>query len=253
MTLRLWTGRYQTFNPNYGVPVRTTVGAPRFKLGYELVARSSPIAPYGLFGKGLEPPQFIEKYVARLEKTGYPGMRTHLETIAHDHGDDRLVLLCYEDVAAGGFCHRRIFADWWTSYSGEAVPELVDAVGTLLQPESVALPARPGTGLGSSIPICHGNGAPKPRSDLIGAPSLSHSPASTWANGRKPFRPTLLPSLRLCQSTYMDSRRPKEGRDGKQDQRSLTERREHHLHRVRRRKGSDVLHVSGVQVPARPE
>jgi hypothetical protein len=35
------------------------------------------------------------------------------------------VCLCFEDLTKPGlWCHRQIFARWWTEETGEAVPEL---------------------------------------------------------------------------------------------------------------------------------
>ena len=39
--------------------------------------------------------------------------------------NERLVLLCYEDLTKPGLrCHRRLFANWWCENTGDVVPEL---------------------------------------------------------------------------------------------------------------------------------
>jgi hypothetical protein len=124
--LKIATSRYQAADriARSGlVPVGTTVGNPRFKLGYVLAGRCGLIAPYGLFGKGLSESEFRDGYVARLEKSGVAAIRERLIEIA---GEDApgVVLLCFEDVHAGEFCHRTVFAEWWEARTGEHVPEL---------------------------------------------------------------------------------------------------------------------------------
>jgi len=73
-------------------PVRTTVGAPRFALGYKLAGNVSMIAPSGL--RSIEDrAEFEAVYRARLD-----------------------------DPAR--WCHRTIFAAWWLEQTGEEVAEL---------------------------------------------------------------------------------------------------------------------------------
>jgi hypothetical protein len=51
-------------------------------------------------------------------------IRGALEQIVREAGSAGLVLLCFEDVLEGEFCHRRVFATWWEEKIGEHVPEL---------------------------------------------------------------------------------------------------------------------------------
>jgi hypothetical protein len=120
----LATGRYQTFRPELGVPVRTTVGTPRFPLRYELDEFVRQLAPWGLFGKELSDDEFTVLYRERLEKIGVDVLRAEFEAIAARNDGKRLVLLCFEDVLAGQPCHRRTFAAWWAERTGQVVPEL---------------------------------------------------------------------------------------------------------------------------------
>lgn len=114
-----------------GTPVRIANGSPRYKLKYSLT-----LALPGLFPdrSTLKWPRdkFTEKYVSKLEEQGVEGIRQAAAMLRSQAGlaaDASLVLLCFEQLAKptrGVFpwCHRSIFAGWWTSKTGEAVPEL---------------------------------------------------------------------------------------------------------------------------------
>ena len=45
------TGRYAKFRPDLGVPIRSTVGYPRFWRHGQLI-HARDITPYGVFGRG---------------------------------------------------------------------------------------------------------------------------------------------------------------------------------------------------------
>ena len=122
--VRLSTSRYQ--NPVLAdrldlVKVRTTVGAPRWKLAYPL-ERCAAVTPYGAFGE----PDWRERYIARLVEIGVDEIRRQLAEISGRHDGRDLVLLCFEDVYRDGddACHRRAFAAWWQERTGEVVDEL---------------------------------------------------------------------------------------------------------------------------------
>ena len=116
----LVTGRYQRFDRRSGVPVRTTVGAPRWKIdGLEF---ASTLAPYGIFGK-LPEAEMPVAYEARLEDHTGEVVR-QLARLVDAHPGERLCLLCFDDVHAGEECHRRWFASWFERRFGIDVPEL---------------------------------------------------------------------------------------------------------------------------------
>lgn len=105
-------------------PVRTTIGAPKFPLGYELAGSVAMLAPYGLFSIG-DRVEFEAAYRARLDRFGVEKIRRVLVAIARDAGAEGVVLLCFEDVGdEGQWCHRTIFAAWWREHTGEEVIEL---------------------------------------------------------------------------------------------------------------------------------
>lgn len=139
--MKLYTSRYQEKSlagREDLVKVRTTVGTPRFALGYPMEF-CGLIAPYGAFGK----PNWQELYWARLNDKGVTAIREALETISERHDGRDLVLLCYEDVLKDGddVCHRRHFAAFWELNTGEVVREL-DRDGPVAQlpaPEGVTV------------------------------------------------------------------------------------------------------------------
>lgn len=121
---KLVTARYQDFKPDLGIPVRSSVGAPRF-WRFGPLAHSRATTPYGVFRnddlRTLQAQHIA--YHARLDELG-DEVVTELADIARDHpGEGPLVLLCYENVHAGGDCHRRWFAEWFEDHYGIVVPE----------------------------------------------------------------------------------------------------------------------------------
>ena len=117
----LATGRYQTWRPEDGVPIRTTVGAPKFWRGPDLVD-GRVMAPYGLLSDDLTTDEARRRYRQRLDEQA-DGVAAALATIATEHPGQPLVLLCYENVQAGEQCHRRWLAGWLADRYGIEVPE----------------------------------------------------------------------------------------------------------------------------------
>ncbi|WP_197697808.1 hypothetical protein [Micromonospora echinofusca] len=126
--MKLFTSRYQRFRPDQGAPVRTTVGAPRFPLPYDLAGFARVLAPsYAMLKLDEAPYRYI--YVERLEAAGVDVIADDLAAIADVAGDERLVLLCFCDLSVSppnAWCHRRMFAAWWQEQTGQEVPELAE-------------------------------------------------------------------------------------------------------------------------------
>ncbi|MFI2258919.1 hypothetical protein OHU45_25590 [Streptomyces tubercidicus] len=121
--LTLFTNRFQAFQPLQGVPVRITLGGVRFKLPYSLTHSVRELAPRRDYLSKPEP-EFTAAYRADLDLLGPERIAALLRQIAEKEGDHRLVLLCFEDLAKGLWCHRRTFATWWKDTTGDEVREL---------------------------------------------------------------------------------------------------------------------------------
>lgn len=120
------TCTYQEFDPSYGIPVRATVGYPRFKLRYQLSANMPDVAP-GKWFNSVSDEKFIEMYFAKLDSVGVAAVRSEAEAIreAAHRITDPVVLLCFDKLwlHPEELCHRRLFAQWWEDHTGEEVPE----------------------------------------------------------------------------------------------------------------------------------
>jgi hypothetical protein len=121
-TAPLVTGRYQSWKPGDGVPIRSTVGYPKFWRHGPLLDATG-ITPYGVFGKGLDNDTARAAYRERLDRHAGANL-AGLGDIARRHRGQPLVVLCFEDVHAGQVCHRRWFAEWFEERYGIAVAEL---------------------------------------------------------------------------------------------------------------------------------
>lgn len=127
MVTTSWTaiGRLHNAGERDFVPVRTSVGVPRW-LGW---AKHAPqvreLTPYGIFDPAEPKPEdeYRGLYVARLEAIGVEQIGARL-TEVHAEYLRPLALLCFCDLHRGDFCHRRIAAEWWEGQTGQAVPEL---------------------------------------------------------------------------------------------------------------------------------
>jgi len=131
----LATCSYFEYKRAMGSAVRITLGAPR---GISLpdprwteLSRwpSATILAPGrdYFRKGLPSDQFRDRYLADLEQRGVEAIAVALRAVPDD-GSGQLVLLCFENAAEIAVdpwrCHRRIFAEWWETKTGQRVPEL---------------------------------------------------------------------------------------------------------------------------------
>ncbi|MBA3471842.1 MAG: DUF488 family protein [Rubrobacter sp.] len=122
MRVEVATSSYRQFEPGIGVPVRITLGKPRFRLSYSYEEIRLLAPTPRIFRLGGE--DFEHEYREHLEKIGVERLKTVFEEVSGRHGRDQLVLLCFENVLAGERCHRRVWADWWFEQTGQRVPEL---------------------------------------------------------------------------------------------------------------------------------
>ena len=122
--LTLFTNRYQAYQPPQGVPVRITLGAPRFKLPYVIKYAMRELAPRREYFSKCRS-EFTAAYRADLDRMGAVRVAERLQEIAGVEQDHRLVLLCFEELSdPAQWCHRRIFAAWWKEVTGDEVREL---------------------------------------------------------------------------------------------------------------------------------
>lgn len=120
----LFTHRYQGFEPSMGVPVRITLGAPRWTLPYALEHQVREAAPSREYF-GAARPVYEAAYVSQLDRHGVEFFASRFQQIAVSARDPRLVLLCFEDLSKPDqWCHRRMFAEWWQERTGAKVREL---------------------------------------------------------------------------------------------------------------------------------
>jgi hypothetical protein len=118
----LMTGRYQTWRPEFGVPIRSTVGEYKgWRHGPIEFAR--PLAPWGLLSRSISDSEAERRYLDRLDKQA-DTVVAELAAIARRHPGQALVVLCFENVNAGQVCHRRWFARWFQQQFGIEVAEL---------------------------------------------------------------------------------------------------------------------------------
>jgi hypothetical protein len=124
----LATSRYQAadlIEASGRAAIGITFGYPRFKLRYPLIANLRQLAPTREMIRLDDPHTFEEMYRERFDHLGVSGVRELLTMCAERANNERLVLLCYEDLTKPGLrCHRRLFSAWWEARTGEAVPEL---------------------------------------------------------------------------------------------------------------------------------
>jgi len=113
---RLSTSSYRAWRPEFGVPVRASLGVPRW---FQAPVVDLPsVWPFGLFRAGLDEATFTTKYRARLWRQK-PRVLREVQEIREAYGD--AVLLCHEP--AGAFCHRVVLAGWLSEQLGEEVTE----------------------------------------------------------------------------------------------------------------------------------
>ncbi|MFC7791376.1 hypothetical protein [Streptomyces cinereoruber] len=129
LELRLATCTYQEFTPNMGTPVRTTAGAPRFPLSYALAGHARLITPTRDLLKIKSRDAYEWGYRRLLNGNTLDNIQRELFAIAGAFDlDTPLVLLCFDRLdrltPPDDWCHRSMFAAWWTERTGVEVPEL---------------------------------------------------------------------------------------------------------------------------------
>jgi len=94
----LATCSYAEFRPEMGIPVRISLGRPRWWSGTLAVgALVTEITPRGWYLRRPEP-EYVEAYGEQLARYGVEVIQTQFDAIDAEHGEP-LVLLCFETLA----------------------------------------------------------------------------------------------------------------------------------------------------------
>jgi hypothetical protein len=102
-----------------GVPVRISIGTPKWITGAEHFPAVTELMPWGLMK--LTGDEFDERYVARLDRVGPDRIADRLRSIGRDYGTT-LLLTCWEADPLG--CHRSTAARWLEDRLDADVPEI---------------------------------------------------------------------------------------------------------------------------------
>jgi hypothetical protein len=121
----LATCSYHEYRPHMGLPVRTSLGAPKYPLDYELPdeAKVWEITPRWSY---LRAPfdSYREQYLNQLHAYGVTRIQSRFTQLQHRFQAADLVILCFES-RPDSWCHRRMFAaEFWLPATGEVIPEL---------------------------------------------------------------------------------------------------------------------------------
>jgi hypothetical protein len=119
----LHTCSWQTYRPELGQPVRTSLGKPRWLLpeaaSWPVCWEATPRGHY--FGAPAE--VFEDCYVDQLERYGTRRIAKRLAAIARETGAETLLLCCFEPLPSQ--CHRGTFSRWWLLRTGERISEVI--------------------------------------------------------------------------------------------------------------------------------
>jgi uncharacterized protein YeaO (DUF488 family) len=131
-SLQLMTSRYMAADliaASGAAPIGISLWGVRFKIPYTVSARIKELAPNSKALKSLRKGEigwreFEADYIRKLDDLGTAFVKERLSSVASEIGNERLVLLCFENVNEGELCHRRTFARWFEERTGKPVPEL---------------------------------------------------------------------------------------------------------------------------------
>lgn len=121
MSTRLATCSYAEYRPDMGVPVRISLGRPKF-MSIPSNAVCPELQPRGWYFHASDD-DFLAAYDAQLSRYGTERLQDRFDAIAAEFGQP-LVLLCFESLASGEWCHRTHFRQFWLRQTGQDIPEL---------------------------------------------------------------------------------------------------------------------------------
>ena len=114
------TSSYRLWRPDLGVPVRTSVGPPRF-MQAPVVEWPTVYPPWALVRAGLPEADYRRRYRHQLHRLT-PKILHELEE--RQEGYCAPLVLCCHCNLAKGWCHRRMLAEWISQKLGVEVPEV---------------------------------------------------------------------------------------------------------------------------------
>ena len=125
-SLKLYTSSYfnKAITNAEHCPVSISVSKPRWPLAFDVENKLSILAPPGYLLKEEDPEVYRKEYLGQLEHHGVEKIGNLLGRMAERANGRPLVLLCWEDLRKGKWCHRRMFAEWWEQETGQQVEEL---------------------------------------------------------------------------------------------------------------------------------
>ncbi|AVO21768.1 hypothetical protein SEA_GODPHATHER_67 [Mycobacterium phage GodPhather] len=137
--IEIATCSYGEFKPEMGVPIRTSVGTPKWFKG-------NPISWENVYPKyhwlHLPFDEYRRRYMALLADHGVEMLRGDIDHMVrlyqaqHRETPDRLVLLCFEKLSKpDAWCHRTLLAEYLTAELGCGVVELGALPGPTVDPD----------------------------------------------------------------------------------------------------------------------
>jgi hypothetical protein len=147
-TASLFTGRYAAIRDvpaGLIVPVRASVGVPRFIKAARSFPAIHELMPYGCLFKIDDLEEFTWRYRRRLEKHAAV-IDARLAELHREYPGRPLVLCCFEDLSRT-WCHRRVWADWHAERTGVVIEEF-----TAARLHDLTHPAPPADPQGSLLP-----------------------------------------------------------------------------------------------------
>jgi hypothetical protein len=116
------TCSYRAWREEMGVPIRTSVGAPR-AFPAPLVEWPRVYPSWSLVRAGLAEQDYRRAYRRRLHSQT-PAILRELQDLQEAYCAD-LVFLCFCNLTrSDGWCHRRFLAEWISQHTGERIPEV---------------------------------------------------------------------------------------------------------------------------------
>lgn len=141
MTYQLFTCSYQEYKPEMGLAVRISLGKPKWWPENALHPRAFvwEITPRREYLRASDE-EYERQFFGQLERYGVNEIDQKFRQIAQSLGEQRLVLLCFEDLSKNTLCHRRDFASWWKARTGVDIPEVGARSRTKIHPEDTPEP-----------------------------------------------------------------------------------------------------------------